>query len=110
MPILSRENLHIYKHSSFSNKTIDTITCVMPTSNDGSRLAIVALNWSTATYKKLREGLTADREFSAYLEKICIKFKSAVICRDLNIPEMDWKNHSFRNEKPEFKRSTNTLS
>ena len=27
--ILSRENLHIYEHSSFSNKTIDAITCVM---------------------------------------------------------------------------------
>ena len=70
---------------------------------DGSRLAIVAVYQSTAAYKKPREGLTADREFSAYLEKICNEFKSVVICGDLNIPEMNWKNHSFRMRKENSK-------
>ena len=48
--ILSRKKLHIYEHSSFFNNTIDFIICVMPTFNDGSRLAIVSVCWSTATY------------------------------------------------------------
>ena len=41
--LLSRENLHIYERSSFSNNTIDAIPCAVPTSNDGSRLSIVAV-------------------------------------------------------------------
>ena len=89
MDIDYKRSLNLNLNSRFSNDPIDAITCVMPTSNDGSRLEIVTVYRSTATYKKPREGQRADREFSAYLEKIGNKFKSIVIYGDLNIHDMD---------------------